>query len=110
MMSNDHAESPLPHPRLHGDLLGARAALVRHPIDHLLERHLVLDGRDQFHGDRIREVLHNELLLPDALQAQGGGVHGRMGVESDRVVDVPDIPKRHSAFAKGLPCSLAHRY
>ena len=60
----------------------------------------MLCGGDQFDRDRIAEVLHHELLLADALQPESGGVHGGLRVDGDRVVDVPDIPKRHPAFAK----------
>jgi hypothetical protein len=56
---------------------------------------------NQLDRDRIGEILQDELLLADALQPEGGGVHGRLGVDSNRVVDVADIPKRHPAFAEG---------
>src|SRR5580700_1462493 len=62
------ARSALPHPRLHRDLLGTHATRVRHPVDHLLERHLVLRGGDQFHGDRIGKILHDEVLFANSLQ------------------------------------------
>jgi hypothetical protein len=68
----------------------------------------VLGGGDQLDRDRIGEVLDDELLLANALQPEGGSVHGRFGMHEKRVVDVPDIPKRHPAFAKGLGNSTSH--
>jgi hypothetical protein len=66
--------SPLPHPRLHRDLLGTHAAGVRHPIDHLLERDLVLGRRDQLDRHRIGKILHDELLLAVRLRGSYRGL------------------------------------
>jgi hypothetical protein len=61
----------------------------------------VLGGRDQLDRDRIGQILHDEVLFPDALEPEGRRVHGGLGVDGDRVVDVTDIPKRHPAFEEG---------
>jgi hypothetical protein len=61
----------------------------------------VLGRLDQLDGDRIGQVLHHELLLADSLQPERRRVHGRLGMDGDLVVDVPDIPKRHPPFGEG---------
>jgi hypothetical protein len=89
--------SAVSDPRLHRDLLGTLPTRVRHPLHHLLERHSVLRGGHQLDRDWIGKVLHHKILFPDALEPEGR----RLRMHENRVLDVPDIPKRHPAFAEG---------
>ena len=51
----------------------------------------MLGGGDQFYRDRVGEVLRDELQFPDPLQPESRRVHGRLGIDGDRVLDFTEF-------------------